>query len=114
MANPVMPLRIRMTPFAGQPITVLNRKRAPGPPTWPRTSTAAATESIAVAFGPRTGGIFVRSRIRRWLSGLLVFVGSSVAVHGADIQISNPLRNRGFAVVLQGDRIVFRAASGST
>jgi hypothetical protein len=57
-------------------------------------------------------GMFVRARIRRWVSGLLVFVGCSVAVHGADIQISNPLRNRGFAVVLQGDRIVFRNGAG--
>jgi hypothetical protein len=107
MANIVTLPGPNATPFPQQSIAPPGVKRARVTQTFNRFSHREAGKLKLVAVAPPTGRLLLLRKFRGWVSGL-VFLIVSVAGHCADIRISNPVRESGYALVVEGDGIVFR------
>ena len=110
MANIVTLPGPNVTPFPQQSTAPPGVKRVPVAQTPNRFSNREAGKLKLVAVAPPTGLLLLQRKFRGWISGL-VFLTLSVAGHCADIQISNPVRESGFALVVEGDGIVFRSGT---
>jgi hypothetical protein len=107
MANIVTLPGANATPLPQQPTAPPEVKRRPVTQTSNRFSNRPAGKLELVAVAPPAGRVLLHRKFRCWAPGL-VFLTLSVAGQCADIQIRNPLRESGFAFVVEGDGIVFR------